>query len=802
MKSIPCYLLAVTLVLAPTAYAQEGAAIWKSLQEPQLDPGKDSRIKDLVLTRDRVQLTFTDGRIRATAPLNGVVWGAAFSGKGRVQVQPPSALEAQQLRLYTGQDALDLPFTDAVLLFSDDTFAEISRAAEWEAVSDLRLSRMFADRHQEREEVGGGMSPRVFEGILSPDRARHHLFAADLKTDSKGWIHVRFDATDPEEITVAQWKNWGGVMAADTWLSFPAGGRSPQEVLRDPASRHDFTIRHYVIDAAVTPAAELSATARVGIEYRVPQVRVLTFALDSRLRVEAVTVSGKALEFFQPRDPKDRTQSYGDYVSVLLDAPPQAGQQQVLEFRYRGKRVIRRVGDGNYFCESFGWYPARPNSFASRADFELNFQFPGKYKLVATGTRVREGADGDVASSTWKSDIPLAVAGFAYGDFKVETLKSGSIDVEVFANRRPDDTMMAIQRLSEGGGPGSAGRPAVALGSLNPSAITKLMAQEVSNSLQLFQAYFGPFPYKRLAVTNIPYSYGQGWPMLLYLSALSFLDSTQRNALGIQDQVGITDFFRAHETSHQWWGHGVGWKSYHDQWLSEGFAQFSGNLYVQARRNQKEYLTRLRMDKEELKVKDERGRPFESLGPIWMGSRLASSDAPRGYSTVIYNKGGYVLHMLRMLFYDRTAKSPDGRFIAMMQDFCGSFRNQPASTEDFKAIVEKHMLSAMDLDGNKRMDWFFNQYVYGTGIPEYRFSYHVSDAGNGAWKVDAKVNQVKVPEGWRMLIPLYVHASGNAMKLGVVRAIGPETSISFGLGFKPEKISLNENEDMLAEIKQ
>ena len=53
----------------------------------------------------------------------------------------------------------------------------------------------------------------------------------------------------------------------------------------------------------------------------------------------------------------------------------------------------------------------------------------------------------------------------------------------------------------------------------------------------------------------------------------------------------MTDFFRGHESSHQWWGHRVGWKSYHDQWLSEGFAEFSGLFYVQYRENMKESLT-------------------------------------------------------------------------------------------------------------------------------------------------------------------------------------------------------------------
>ena len=275
--------------------------------------------------------------------------------------------------------------------------------------------------------------------------------------------------------------------------------------------------------------------------------------------------------------------------------------------------------------------------------------------------------------------------------------------------------------------------------------------------------------------------------MLLYLSVLSFLDSTQRNALGIKDHVGISDFFRGHETSHQWWGHGVSWKSYHDQWLSEGFAQFSGNLYVQFRENQKEYLNRLRKDKEELRARDQRNRVYDSLGPVWMGLRLASADAPRGYATVVYNKGGYILHMLRMMLFDPRSKNSEERFAATMQDFCQTYHNRAASTEDFQAIVEKHMAPHMDLDGNGRMDWFFQQYVFSTGIPEYRFSYQVQDAGDGKWKISGNAVRSGVPEGWKDILPIYLHSPGRTQRVGWLTVRQKETPFDFVIPLKPER---------------
>ncbi len=652
--------------------------------------------------------------------------------------------------------------------------------------------------------MGMELLPRLFKTVLSQNRRRAALFAADLKTREKGWVHVRLDALDPEEISVSRWTQWGAAIRPDIWLSFPAADRSASEAFRDPLAKEDFRIRSYSIEAAVTGSAELHATTKVSLEHRVAGERVLLFELDANLRVESVQeAGGAALPFFQPKDPKDRVQSFGDYVAVVLPQPARAGQTQVLEFRYGGKRVIRKVGNGNFFCQSYGWYPTRPNSFAFRADFEMYFRSPKKYTLVATGNKVEESTDGDLALSTWKSDLPLAVAGFAFGDYKLYAEKAGSVDVEVYANRQPDDFLTAIQQAFQSPLPGQqAQTPLGAIGNLSPAALVKVISAETANTIRLFERFFGPYPYKRVAVTNIPYSYGQGWPTLIYLSALSFLDSTQRHTLGLRDQIQITDFFRAHESSHQWWGHGVGWKSYHDQWLSEGFAQFSGNLYVQFRRDLNEYLTRLRQDKRELMDHDLRNRPYESLGPVWMGRRLSSSEAPRAYAVVVYNKGGYVLHMLRMLFWDPTSKDPEGAFIAMMHDFCQTFHNQPASTEDFKAMAEKHMPPSLDVEGNGRLDWFFRQYVYGTGIPEYRFRYTVQEAGQGKWKLAGNVAQSGVPEGWKDVLPLYLHQSGKVLRLGFLTVGQKETPFEVALPFKPDKVSLNDYEDTLAEIRQ
>ena len=804
MQRTGVLLFSAFLISILPAAAQDPAEVWKGLSQPAFDSDKSATVDNVTLVRDRIHITLVDGQIQFSQPVAGRVFGAAFRGHGRLEIAPPNSLEVQQLHLFTGQDTLKMDFSEAAIVFSDGTFEDVSKQVHWSSGA-APLGDLYSSRQQERENLGAGALPRLFKSLLSADPKRSAFFLADLRTGDKGWIQVRMDALALEEVTVGRWVDYRYGRHYDGWMSFPAGDRSPFEVDREPLAKSDFEFRSYKIDLKVTSGAELFATTQANLGVRAAGERVLLFDMDDNLRVESVKDSkGNSLPFYQSRESKDRVQTYGDYLAVVLPGPTKVGEDLSLDFRYGGKRAIRKVGSGVFFCESSGWYPTKADQFASRSDFDMTFHFPKKYLIVATGSKVSETTDGEGAVSVWKSDIPIAVAGFTYGDYKYQPGKAGNVDIAVYANKEPDNWMKDIERAEADALPRQERgilTSESASGSVSPSQMAKTMSIEIANTLRVFQDYFGPYPYKSLAVTNIPYTYGQGWPSLLYLSSLSFLDSTQRNSLGIKDQIEISDFFRAHESSHQWWGHKVSWKTYHDQWLSEGFAQFSGNLYVQFRQSSNEYLRRIRLDKRDLFAADLKGRRYDSIGPIWMGYRLRSVDAPGGYDVVVYSKGGLVLHMLRMMLQDLKNPDFDQRFKEMMRDFCKTYENKAASTEDFKAIAEKHMIEAMDAEGNHRLDWFFRQYVYGTGVATYRLTYNFSSAPEGKTKVEAKITQSGVPAGWKDLLPLFAQTGGKTVRIGWFRADQPESTFNFVLPFTPDKMMLNVNEEILAEIK-
>jgi aminopeptidase N len=255
--------------------------------------------------------------------------------------------------------------------------------------------------------------------------------------------------------------------------------------------------------------------------------------------------------------------------------------------------------------------------------------------------------------------------------------------------------------------------------------------------------------------------------------------------------------------AHQWWGHTVGFNSYRDQWMSEGFSDMSASLYLSViEKNPKKFITFWNDERELLLERNAQGfRPLDA-GPLTMGYRTSNSRT--GLDTtrrLIYPKGAYILHMLRMMMQDNRTR--DQHFKEMMQDFVKTYGGKSATTEDFKSMVEKHMTREMDADGNHKMDWFFNEYVYGTQLPSYKLDTSFETGAEGDVVLDLKVTQSNVDEHFRMVVPVYLElADGKVIQLGRLRLIGDaslEQKIPLkGLKTRPRRAMLNYLDDVLA----
>ena len=91
------------------------------------------------------------------------------------------------------------------------------------------------------------------------------------------------------------------------------------------------------------------------------------------------------------------------------------------------------------------------------------------------------------------------------------------------------------------------------------------------------------------------------------------------------------------------------------------------------------------------------------------------------------------------------------------------------------AAVDKHMLPEMNLDGDGTMNWFFEQYVYGTELPTYKLEQTVSSR-EGQTVLSLKLTQSGVSDGFKRLVPLYAELTdGRVVRLGPATMAGNKT---------------------------
>jgi aminopeptidase N len=151
--------------------------------------------------------------------------------------------------------------------------------------------------------------------------------------------------------------------------------------------------------------------------------------------------------------------------------------------------------------------------------------------------------------------------------------------------------------------------------------------------------------------------------------------------------------------------------------------------------------------------------------------------------------------MLRMMMY-KQGQGGDQAFQTMMKDFVQTHYNQPVSTEHFKVAVEKHMTKEMDIDKNGKMDWFFDQWVYGTEVPAYKFEYTVSNEG----VLNGKITQSGVSDQFVMLVPIYLDMGKGWAKLGSATLVGNRSVEikDLKLPAKPKRMAIAAMNDVLA----
>jgi hypothetical protein len=794
--------------------------------------GRVVPVKGLVLERDVFRFQFDSGAFHFLAPVAGRTVGAVFLGQGRFRLSPATEAERRQLALASGAgqgfEVLDDVFDELVLLFVDDTAQEIGLAAPVESRAPDLLAVQAYERwlKRQRQDFTTNFQLRLLQDLLNTPGLTSGVFLA-LFYGKK--LPPALAAVDPNgaeglnmgnrlggehSIFVVADQNRGGV-----W--YLCNRRAEVERKRAaPVKRWAHAI-DYKVETTVQGNMDLAGATTIHLQVLSPGLRVLPINLLPKLRISEAVFAPEAAPAREPAwravaVVQEGAQEDAD-AAVVFPEPLAKGAKVLLRVSYKGDEVLADAGDRNYVVRAReSWYP-NLGVFTDPALFELVYRVPEGNEIVSVGRLVEARTEGRQAVSVWKTDLPVQVAGFNYGRFKkLEKHDSLSgLDVAVYTNPGLPDVVREINAVlsspprGDMGGldadgelhPGTPIGPT--LGRVNTSRLAESALADGLNAARVFTTYFGPLPVKQVAITQqSQFSFGQSWPSLIFMPYISFLDGTQRQRIGLAAANSFVDQVGFHELAHQWWGHLVGAESYRDAWLEEGFAEFSAALAVQHTRGWGAYGQVWRNARRILFSKPP-GNAVENAeaGPISQGTRLATHRSPWAFDAVVYFKGAYVLHMLRMMMWDAGAALPDARFIEMMKDFALTYGGKEASTADFQKIVERHMTPAMNATGNGKMDWFFAQWVYGTEVPHYAANLEVQPEGDH-FRVRGKVTQEGVSADFRALLPLYLElAKGENVRIGMLPMVGNATvavDIPVRPPRKPRRALINAGGEVLA----
>jgi hypothetical protein len=776
--------------------------VYRQLRD--LGPGQSFRFDNFTMPWDVATFHFEKGILTFLAPVKGVVTGAIFIGEGHFNLKPATPLDTRELSRRTGGNEVNEEFTDVVFRFTGDVRMDLMRGLGTQTEPDSQAAAVlhnWREKMRQRREYPVTFTERLLHGE-SIDNVDADLLAAVLNPSHPQFFNAYIRGKKHKDLRFFIRSRVGAIPQIDSpeevaLINFDVDSMEDgiwylqhlkAEVSRHTASsledRRLFATHKYKIETVIAKNGHLFSTATISFQPLLPGERVLKFGLLPNLRVARVTdQQGQELNFIQESRKED-----GSFYAILPEAPP-LGKELSINVEYAGDKVLETAGEGSYYVAArTSWYP-NLNGFGERALYDLTFKVPKRYKVISVGKLEADSVEGDLAVTHWITAIPVAVAGFNYGQYVRIDLPDPLTNYKIsgyYLAELPDN----LRRYS-------------ALQTMAPKAMTKYALEQTRAQLQVCTNFFGRSPYDEIFITEQPnFNFGQSWPNLVYLPISAYTDSTQRWMLfgNIDNKfTGFVQEVTPHEVAHQWWGHAVNWASYHDQWLSEGFAEFSAGLFLQQgvagdwRKDYIEFWERLRQRTLEI---NNFGISANDSGPLWMGLRLISPRTELAYQNLTYPKGAYVLQMLRSLMYDNEQK--DKAFIAMMHDFVETHREKPASTESFKAIAEKHMTPGMDLARNGRLDWFFDEWVYGTQVPRYKFEYQTSPADGGKFTAHLTITQSEVDEHFAMRVPIFADFGKGMVRIGQVGVAGNSTrSVDVLLPMQPKKMVLDAYKEIL-----
>lgn len=733
-------------------------------------PDRVAEAHGIVLQRDAARFSLDDGKLYQLSPVGGRSVAVVYLGPGTFAISPPSGVEQEQLERRLGARSYQTPFHWLVLFFTDSTMAELEHRIQF---GPAQLSDDVGRRVDGSLDLFDDHDPHFFDSDVVPD-----LMGAFLNGEATGQFLAEIGRDDGSPLLFTQDPFYFEGIQLLGQIPRTGLGSKLLGVMTEFAPQHDqglafrgerrgdpkvskYTLRVDLpqtgtgeIDFRAAATLDISAVSAVG-----PWI---PFDLFSKLQVDSVRgEDGRQAAWFKSRN--------GSLLWVRLDRRLEPGESGQLEIYYGGD-LMDRVIDWFFIKETAHWAP-RPLDGHQHAMFDITYTSPKGFALASTGDQVDSAVPvGTMIRTHWVTAAPIEWAGFNVGVFEPQRMEAPGVPpvVVLFS----DAGHSALARYFGKVAQSETGRI-----QLQQKNMGKVVGRDVLASLMFYQHQFGDVPIKTFYATEINDAHGEAFPGLIHLWWATFAQTSTD---------GSDEWFRAHEVAHQWWGIAVDFQTYHDQWLSEGFASFAALWYLQAeRKTNDQYFGLLRRWRADILT--HRDEPV----PIWLGYRVTSMNEGENYNDIIYSKSAWVLHMLRMLLIDFKTMNED-RFTKILYDFYTNHRAGRASTEDFRQAVEQ----AVGAD----MGWFFNQWVYGERIPTWKVATRTEEAG-GTYRLRLRVDQEGVPEDFTNFVLVSAELENGQSARFRVKVKGPHSEIELPVAARPKDVKFNDLESVLCDLK-
>jgi aminopeptidase N len=460
----------------------------------------------------------------------------------------------------------------------------------------------------------------------------------------------------------------------------------------------------------------------------------------------AVNKEGKGMKVFSVNSGFDSsTQHYftqaGERLTIEL---PKARKGDTVDLRISYKGVPddgliigrNKYGEKTFFADNWPnrahhWVPCN-DQLNDKATFGFDVTAPAEYSVISNGVKTSEVLlPGGKKKTIWieRVSLPTKVMVIGVARFAVKTYADSPVGIPVSAWVYRQDSAKGFHDYA----------PATGI-------------------VKFFSSYVAPFPYEKLANVQSKTIFGG----MENASAIFYFEGSVTGRNEVEDLL-------AHEIAHQWFGDMASEKSFPHLWLSEGFATYLTDIYWQYKYGEKDFVKRLQEERREVVefVKLNNHPVVDSLSPF-MDLLNANS----------YQKGGWVLHMLRNEVGDST-------FHKIIQSYYQGYKGGNADTRNFEAVAEK--VSGRDLK------WFFDQWLYLPGIPKLTVE----------WKLDGKEIKVNLKQttsqAYRFPLEVGLVSSDGKMVVEKFTVTSKDNEVKIETPFTPARLILDPSTNLLFE---